>query len=87
MKRKKVTKRSVPEVGDLVRPVGREILYRVVRCSPYGCSVEAVSDEYTPVDGRQPRKLHYSEKRASLTVSSQDGTLFDDRWRAWERVN
>lgn len=79
--------KQVPQVGSIVRPVGGEIRYRVVEAHAHGCRVEAIDTEVQTVDGRQPRPLHYSEKRASLAVSRTDGGLFDDRWRAWEVIS
>lgn len=78
--------KPVPAVGAIVCPVGSGVLYRVVSANAHGCYVEAVTDEIVDVPGRQPRKLRYDEKRASLACSSVDGTLFDDRWRAWKRL-
>lgn len=82
-------KAAIPQVGQTVRPVGSEILYRVVAASEYGCRVEAISDEYVPVTGRQPRKLPYNEKRHSLCATEFEGKplLLDDQWRGWEVVS
>lgn len=79
--------KKIPPVGTLVRPVGSDIRYRVVRTSEYGCSVEPIDTEVETVPGRQPRPLHYSEKRALLAVNRNTGTLFDGRWRAWEVID
>lgn len=75
---------AVPAVGSIVHPAMTDkILYRVVQAGEYGCRVEAIGTEVVDVDGRKARPIHYSEKRFSLAVSRKDGTLFDDRWRAW----
>lgn len=79
--------KAVPQVGSIVRPVGGEIRYLVVAAHEHGCRVEAIDTEAATVDGRQPRPLHYSEKRASLAVSRVDGSMFDDSWRTWEVVS
>lgn len=73
-----------PSIGAIVRPVGGSIRYRVVEATARGCRVEAIDTEVETSPGRKPRPLRYDEKRASLAVSSTDGTLFDDRWHAWE---
>jgi hypothetical protein len=78
--------KTIPAVGSTLRPVGSEILYRVIAAGEHGCRVEAIDETTAPVPGRQPRKLHYSEKRFSLACDRNNGTLFDDRWRAWERA-
>lgn len=81
------TTKSIPAIGSTVRPVGSDILYRVVDAHEHGCRVEAITTEVQMVPGRQARPLHYSEKRFSLAVSRTDGKLFDDRWRGWEVVS
>lgn len=78
--------KQIPAVGSLVRPVGSELVYRVVESFEHGCRVEAVSTEATPVPGRQSRPLHYSEKRFSLACSRDTGMLFDGSWRGWETI-
>ena len=76
--------KEIPQVGSIVRPVGGEIRYRVVQAYEHGCRVEAIDTEVVDVAGRQPRPLRYNEKRALLSVSRVDGSLFDGNWRAWE---
>jgi hypothetical protein len=75
---------ETPAVGTIVHPAMTDkILYRVIERSEFGCRVEAIGTEVIDVDGRKARPLHYSEKRFSLAMSRTNGTLFDDRWRAW----
>ena len=80
---------GVPAVGQLVRRAGGEIHYRVVAATARGCSVEATVTEFAPVAGRQPRPLHYSERRASLALCDVRGrkVLIDSRWNAWEVID
>jgi hypothetical protein len=79
---------GVPAVGQLVRRTGGEIPYRVVSATARGCSVEATVTEAVKVTGRQPRRLHYSERRASLALSEVNGrkVLIDGRWNTWEVI-
>lgn len=84
------TETKVPGVGTLVRRCGGEILYRVVESRATGCRVEATVTQIVKVAGRQPRPLHYSERRASLAlVTKPDGRkiLIDGQWGAWEVVS
>lgn len=75
---------NIPTVGSTVRPaVSDKILYRVVSTHERGCLVEAIGVEVVDVEGRKPRKLHWSEKRFSLGWSDTVGSLIDNQWRAW----
>jgi hypothetical protein len=47
--------KSIPAVGSLVRPVGSDLVYRVVEAFKHGCCVEAVSTEVRDVPGRAAR--------------------------------
>jgi hypothetical protein len=82
-----VNTKKVPQVGETVRKIGGEIRYRVVETHEHGCRVEAIDTQLTAVPGRKARPLHYSEKRASLAVSRDDGRLFDGEWRSWEVIS
>lgn len=81
---------DVVEVGSVVSPTASDVRYRVVSVLPTerggACKVEAIGDVAHVADGRQPRKLHYSERRFTLVFNRDTGHLIDDRWRGWRVV-
>ncbi len=77
--------KNIPAVGARVRPEGSDLVYQVVEASEHGCRVEAISTEVVLVPGRVARPLRGPERRALLSCTDA-GVLFDDRWRAWERL-
>jgi hypothetical protein len=77
---------SMPAIGSLVCRAAdpHSTPYRVTWACDTGCRVEATVTEVATAPGRAPRKLAYDER--SFLLSCTGGTLIDDRWRAWKRI-